>query len=49
MKSSRYNYFAADDGKIICLNGVTGNVFAISEDVFPLLKDILKKSKRSDL
>lgn len=42
MKSSRYNYFAADDGKIICLNGVTGNVFAISEDVFPLLKDILK-------
>lgn len=42
MKESHYNYFVHDDGNVICMNGISGNVFSISEDIYNhLLKRIL--------
>lgn len=41
MKESRYNYFVKDGNQIICLNGISGNVFTISIDAYHVLKELL--------
>lgn len=41
MKESGYNYFVQDKDKVICMNGISGNVFAATNDVYNAIKDIL--------
>ena len=49
MKESRYNYFAEDEGKVICLNGVSGNVLDISTDAYRELKHILSSPEKANV
>lgn len=41
MKESKYNYFANDNDKVICMNGMSGNVFSISKEAYIEMKKIL--------
>lgn len=41
MKESKYNYFAKEDNQVICLNGISGNVFSISHEAHQEIQKIL--------
>ena len=41
MKESKYNYFAKDNNQVICLNGISGHVFSVSDEAYQEINKIL--------
>lgn len=48
MIESDYNYYTPYEGKIICLNGVTGAIFALKEKEFDLIKKLMHDKDLQD-
>lgn len=45
MVESDYNYYTSYEGNIICLNGVTGTVFALKKDEFDMMKKLMQNKE----